>query len=277
MRFLRFQVDLSGVAELIMMTLTKLNIFLDGLLYFDKTINVSKIDPYMTNGLMVKGCEEVKKIGFGVSASLALFEKASDAHCDVLIVHHSFNLPSYNRYDVIFQNRIAYLLKNEMSLFGYHFLLDAHPEVGNNIQILKTIGAKPVKPYLHHGDPWGLVGQYDKEEEFPVIEKSLSLYMSKRAVSYPFGPRKVKRVVAISGMGAPRPPVMHDLIEEKIDLFITGEVHEWNRELFREAKINFIAGGHYATEKFGLKALMEKVKDHFPNVEVDWLNVINEV
>lgn len=260
-----------------MMTLTKLNIFLDGLLYFDKTINVSKIDPYMTNGLMVKGKEEIQKIGFGVSASLSLFEKAKETGCDALIVHHSFNLPSYNRYDVIFQNRIAYLLKNEMSLFGYHFLLDAHPEVGNNIQILIKVGAKPIKPYLHHGDPWGWTGEYEREKEISEIEKILSSYISKRAVIYPFRHVKVKRVVAVSGMGAPRPPIMHDLIEDKIDLFITGEAHEWNRELFREAKINFIAGGHYHTEKFGVKALMEKVRNNFFDVEVEWLEIKNEV
>ncbi len=260
-----------------MVSLSQLQVYLDGYLNFDKKLDIAKIDPFMTNGLMVRGKEEVKKVGFGVSASLALFEKAISSECDALIVHHSFNFPSYNRYDLIFQNRIGYLLKNDISLFGYHFLLDAHPEVGNNIQILKTIGAKPVKPYLHHGDPWGLVGECEEEKEISKIEKILSSYISKRAVKYQFGPRIVKRVVAISGMGAPRPPVMHDLIEEKIDLFITGEVHEWNRELFREAKINFIAGGHYATEVFGVRALMEKVREKYPDLEVEWLDIINDI
>lgn len=96
-----------------MITLTNLQKFLDNYLHFDKTLDISKIDPYMTNGLMVKGKEKVKNIGFGVSASIALFEKAIKADCDAVIVHHSFNLPSHNRYDRIFQNRIGYLIKTK--------------------------------------------------------------------------------------------------------------------------------------------------------------------
>lgn len=260
-----------------MTKLTEINTFLDNYLFFDRTLDLTKIDPYMTNGLMVKGREEVKKIGFGVSASLALFEKASDAHCDVLIVHHSFNLPSYNRYDVIFQNRIAYLFKNEMSLFGYHFLLDAHPEVGNNVQILKTIGANPINAYLHRSSPWGWVGEFEKQTKLIDIEEKLKPYLSPRTIIYKFGSQEIKRVVAISGKGAPIASDMQYLIDEKIDLYITGEAHEWNREMFREAKINFIAGGHYHTEKFGVKALMEKVKNNFPEVRTNWLELNNDV
>ena len=260
-----------------MISLTILKDYLDNYLYFDKNLKVEKIDPYMTNGLMVKGKEDVAKIGFGVSASLALFEKAKQEKCDAVLVHHSFNLPAFNRYDSIYQGRIGFLIKNEISLFGYHFLLDAHPEVGHNAVILKTIGAKPAKPYLHRGDPWGWIGEFDKEIDFSIIEKKLQPFISKRSIVYPFGKSGVKHVVAISGKGAPVAGDMYDLNEQKIDLFITGEAHEWNRELFREAKINFIAGGHYATEKLGLKALMEKLRNHFPNIEIEWLELTNEV
>lgn len=260
-----------------MISLTNLQKFLDEYLYFDKKFDLSKIDPYMTNGLLVKGKGEVGKIGFGVSASLELFEKAKDSGCDVIIVHHSFNLPPFNRHDEIFQNRFGYLLRNEISLFGYHFLLDAHPEVGNNVEILKAIGAKPIRLFFHHGNPWGWIGEFNDAEELTAIENKLKPYVSKREVVYSFGNKKVKKVVAISGKGAPIAGAMQDLINEKIDLYITGEVHEWNRELFREAHINLIAGGHYATETFGVKALMDKVKEKFPEISVEWLEVYNEV
>lgn len=260
-----------------MINLSQLQEYLNNYLYFDKKMVLERIDPYMTNGMMVKGNEEVEKIGFGVSASLSLFQKAKEAKCDAIIVHHSFNLPPFNRYDAVFQNRVGFLIKNEISLFGYHFLLDVHPEVGNNAEILKTIGAKPAKPFINHGSPWGWIGEFDNGEELSVIEKLLNHYISNRSIMYPFGPQIIKRVVAISGKGAPIASSMQELIDEKIDLYITGEVHEWNRELFKEAKINFIAGGHYATEVFGVKALMKKVQEKFPDVPVEWLEVYNEV
>lgn len=260
-----------------MITLSELKTFLDNYLYFDKKMDIGKVDPIMTNGLMVRGKEEIKKIGFGVSASLSFFQKAKQLGCDALIVHHSFNYPPVNCYDGIFQNRISFLLKHNISLFGYHFLLDAHPEIGNNAQILKAIGAKPVKEYLHRGDPWGWIGEFRKGEELSVIEKKLKSYLSPRALIYRFGPEKIRRVVAVSGCGAPYSGEMQYLLAEGIDLFITGEVHEWNRENFREAKISFIAGGHYATEVFGVKALMEKTKDNFPDVAVEWLDLNNDI
>lgn len=260
-----------------MITLTHLQEYLDDYLYFDKKLDIAKIEQHMADGLMVKGREKVGKIGFGVSASLSLFEKAKETKCDAIIVHHAFNLPPYNRYDQIFQSRIGFLLKNEISLFGYHFLLDAHPEVGNNMQILKVLGAKPVKQFFHHGNPWGWVGELENVEELSSIENKLKPFISKRSIFYSFGNNEIKRVVAISGKGAPIASAMQELIEEKIDLYITGEVHEWNRELFREAQINFIAGGHYATEVFGVKALMEKVEEKFPKLSIEWLEVYNDV
>ncbi len=260
-----------------MVTLTQLQVYLDDYLNFDKKLDIAKIDTFMTNGLMVRGNDEVHKIGFGVSASLALFATAKKNKCDALIVHHSFNFPSSNRYDLIFQNRIGYLLKNNISLFGYHFLLDAHPEIGHNVQIIKKIGAEPLAPYLHRGNPWGWTGEFVQAVNFSDIERTLKPYLSKTSTIYNFGKKMIKKVVAVSGMGSPVPSDMHDLLEEGIDLFITGEVHEWNRELFREAKINFIAGGHYATEVFGVQALMEKVRTKFQDVEVHWLDLANEI
>lgn len=260
-----------------MIFLKNLQKYLNDYLYFDKNLDLSKVDPHMTNGIMVRGCEEVVKIGFGVSASISLFEKAKDERCNVVIVHHSFNLPPFNRHDEIFQNRFGYLVKNEISLFGYHFLLDAHPEVGNNVEILKAIGAKTRKPFIHHGNPWGWIGELENARGLNSIENKLKPFLSQRSIIYPFGNKEIKKVVTISGKGAPIAGAMQNLIDEKIDLYITGEVHEWNRELFREAKINFIAGGHYNTEEFGIKALMNKVSEKFPRVKTVWLEVHNEV
>lgn len=61
-----------------MIQLSELQDYLDKLLYFDKSLDLSKIDPIMANGLQVKGREEIAKIGFGVSASLELFKIAQE-------------------------------------------------------------------------------------------------------------------------------------------------------------------------------------------------------
>lgn len=260
-----------------MITLSKLINFLDSYLNFDNKLEVAKIDPFMSNSLMVRGSNDIVTIGFGVSASISLFEEAKKFNCQAIINHHTFNFPQINKFDNIFQTRINFLLKNSISLFGYHFLLDCHPEVGNNVVILKTIGCRPTQPFEHHGSFWGWQGEYKNGKSFTEIKKKLVSLLSHKATFYNFGPSKIKKVVAVSGKGAPSPFDMQRLIELKIDLFITGEVHEWNRELFKEAEIHLIAGGHYATEVFGIKALMEKVQHQFPQVKTAWLEVYNEI
>lgn len=260
-----------------MITLNLLSTYLEDLLYFDKKLDIGKIDPYMTNGLMLKGKEKIDKIGFAVSASVELFKLAKQKLCQAVIVHHSFNLPATNNYDEIFNKRISALIKNELSLFGYHFLLDAHPQIGNNVEILKTIAANPIKPYFHRGNPWGFNGSFIHPLKFAEIKKILSAFLSPRSVYYDFGPDKIANVVAVSGGGAPSASEMTNLINLKTDLFITGEVHEWNRELFREARINLIAGGHYHTEMFGIKALMTKIKSDLPQIKTEWLDLENDI
>jgi putative NIF3 family GTP cyclohydrolase 1 type 2 len=57
---------------------------------------------------------------------------------------------------------------------------------------------------------------------------------------------------------------------------MTGEPHEWNRDLFREAGISLFAGGGYNTEKLGVLALGEVIRREF-DVEVEFLDLPNEV
>lgn len=49
-----------------------------------------------------------------------------------------------------------------------------------------------------------------------------------------------------------------------LDAYITGEIseHDWHES--QENDIHMFAGGHYATEIFGVLALMQKIQSHCP-------------
>lgn len=258
-----------------MITLTKLQEFLNDLMFYDKDLPVSTIDPHMANGLVYKGEEKIDKIALAVSASLEVFRKAKESGCQALIVHHAFNFPPGVRYDKLFQERYSYLVKNNFSLFGYHFLLDSHPKIGHNVLIIKKLGGKVEKPFLHGGAPWGYFGTVNNlsiDQVKNIFEKDFSPDMT----VYPYGPKEIKRVVAISGRGTPIPPDIQYLLDKKVDLFITGENSEWIREIFREVGIHFIAGGHYHTERFGILAL-EKILKEKLGVETEFIELENNV
>jgi len=252
-----------------MVTLDDLMTFLN-----DFMGDVGDKDPYMPNGLQVRGREEINLLATGVSASLALFEEAVARNADALLVHHGLNLPPGMLLDTIFTQRLRFLLEHDLSLFAYHYLLDSHPEVGNNVQIIKGLGATPTEPYGEGG--WGWYGELERPLALDhLLQECQGLFGLVRA-SYHFGPALVHRLVAVSGKGAPGHGEMEGLIRDQVDLYITGEPHEWNRELFREAGISFFAGGHYNTEKLGVLALGDVIRARF-DVEVEFIDLPNEV
>ena len=252
-----------------MITLNHLMSFLD-----DFMGGVAGKDPHMPNGLQVRGREEIKLLATGVSASLRLFEEAMARDADALLVHHGLNLPPGQLLDTIFTKRLRFLLEHDLSLIAYHYLLDSHPEVGHNVQILRSLGAEPTEPYGEGG--WGWYGELERPLALDhLIQECQRLFGQVRA-SYPFGPAQVHRLVALSGKGAPGHAEMEGLIRDKVDLYITGEPHEWNRELFREVGISFVAGGHYNTEKLGVLALGDVIRERF-DLRVEFLDLPNEV
>jgi dinuclear metal center YbgI/SA1388 family protein len=251
-----------------MISLSDLTTFLN-----DFMGEVGDKDPHMANGLQVRGREEIKLVATGVSASMRLFEEAVARGADALLVHHGLNLPPTQLLDIIFTQRLRYLLEHDLSLIAYHYLLDSHPEVGHNVLIIKGVGAQPTVPYGEGG--WGWYGEFDTPVALDhVLEECERLFGQVRA-SYPFGPAEVRRLVALSGRGAPGHAEMEELIREGVDLYVTGEPHEWNRELFREAGISFFAGGHYHTEKLGVLALGDVIRERF-DVEVEFIDLPNE-
>lgn len=238
-----------------MVHLKELTDFLDETLRYSDAINLNREDPWLPNGLQVPGKDEIQRIAFGVSASLDLFEKAHADGCDCVVVHHGINKPAGHYYDPVFLGRLGFLMKHDMSLFGYHYLLDAHPEIGHNVLIAKNLGFKPDVRF-----EWGWVAVRDSEIRFQDLQKECQTMFSRNTTGYMVKER-VKKIAVVSGGAAPQPAKIQDMIDEGIDCYITGETKESTRELMKEAGISFIGGGHYYTEKLGILALQERVDE----------------
>lgn len=237
---------------------------------------VPKIDGYLANGLQVAGTEEIHKIATGVSANMRFFRAAVDVGAQAMLVHHSMNPPATVHFerDTIFTSRLKFLWEHKLSLIGYHYLLDSHPEIGHNVSIIRALGGTPIEP--HGKDGWGWLGELPGGVAMDdVMEKCHALFHG-NGVYYPFGRKTVRRVICLTGAGAPRPSDYEWLAANGIDLFITGEPREWNQELCREAGISMVAAGHYNTEIIGLEKLAEIIRGKF-DVEIEFVDVPNTV
>jgi putative NIF3 family GTP cyclohydrolase 1 type 2 len=207
---------------------------------------------------------------------MRFFEEAVTLGADAMIVHHGLGLPAGVHFDQVFGNRLRFLFEHNLTLFGYHYLLDSHPEIGNNVLIIKAMGGRLTQPYPFPPGDWGWQGVFEDGAERDQILKRCTNLFSQQGIQYPFGSKLVYKVVALSGGGAPGTREIDWLIKNEIDLYITGEAREWNRELFREAGINFVAGGHYHTERLGIQALGEVIQREL-DVTVKFLDLPNPV
>ncbi|MFA6582900.1 MAG: Nif3-like dinuclear metal center hexameric protein [Elusimicrobiaceae bacterium] len=240
--------------------------------FLDTYLNSRNIADSSSNGLQVEGKREIKKVVFGVSASLELFKASAKAGADMVIVHHGLIWNDAQRVTGTFKNRINELLKNDMNMVAYHLPLDMHPAVGNNAVLLRDLGARDLKPFaLYHGAAIGFKGRLAKPLTLGRIAEILNKKYGAQCQVAAFGPYKVKTIGAISGGGG---GMAWDAVRSGLDLFITGETSEPAWEMFRENKINYIAAGHYNSEKSGVLALLRLLKTKF-KVETEFIDIPN--
>lgn len=235
--------------------------------FLNKELTVKKIKDSSKNGLQSKGSSEVKKIGFAVDSGIEVFEKAKKENCNMLIVHHGIKWKPQKK-DI--SKRLNYLKKNKLSLYASHLPLDMHNKYGNNIQLCNILNLKNIKKFgEYHGEYIGFSGTFSNKKTLNEISKNLDKILSTKSKAYNFGKQKIKTIALVSGGGI---SALDEAIKKKIDLFITGEQSHSSYHYIKEAKINVIFAGHYATETVGVKALMPILKKKF-NVETVFIDL----
>ena len=229
-------------------------------------INEFKDDSW--NGLQVECSKEIKKVAFSVSAGLDVFKKAKDLNADLLIVHHGIFWKEANpSLKGWVGDRASFLVKNNISFYAVHLPLDAHPELGNNAQLLKILNAEIKEPIgSYSGQMIGFIGECAPVKIDVIVDK-LEKEIGAKCQILKHGKEEITKIAIISG-GAPMN--VFDAIDKGVDLFITGDAADVV-EIVKDAKINVIFAGHYATETTGVKALLEVIKNKF-NVEVFFID-----
>jgi len=233
-------------------------------------LQTSEIKDKSQNGLQVEGKNEVRKVSFAVDACYQSFERAIESQSDLLIVHHGLFwsdplLITGNHY-----RRIKLLIENGLSLYASHLPLDLHPEIGNNIQILKLLGLDSQETFGdYHGVKIGFTGTYKTKIKIVDFLSRVKKIFNSDPKVFQFGPDTVKNIAVISGGAA---NLINQTENTLIDTFVTGEpLHEIFHYASEIGK-NLICAGHYATETQGLKALEEYIKSKF-SLETHFINL----
>ncbi len=240
---------------------------------------VQELDNY-ANGVQIHGKEEVKKIVLGVSASLDFFKEAVKAKADYCAFHHGLDLTNNNiincRLHPGTEKRLKMVFENNLTVAGFHAALDMQPEFGNNAMIIKLLGAKRLR--IPYSSEWGYIGEFDTPQETKKLAGKLSEILNHDVMAIYGGPKKVKRIGVCSGAAKPYGKEIWEIIDKSVELHISGEIAEAGPSMAKDMGFNYMAGGHYASEVFGVQELGKIIKRNYQNkLEVEFIDIPNPV
>lgn len=242
--------------------------------FLNEYLRIGAVGDSSRNGIQVEGSPDIRKIVLGVSASLELFKKAVKSGAEMVIVHHGIVWDKPHVYTGALKEKLHLLFSNNVNLLAYHLPLDMHEKTGNNIQIMKYLGAVNIKPFGKYREQHiGFRGLLRRPASPDKIAAILSKKLDSSPLCFSFGPGRVRTLGVVSGGGQ---GMLSEAIEEKLDLYVTGEVSEFVQEMCREGKINFISAGHYNSEKAGILALAELLSGKF-RVTTEFIDIPNPV
>jgi dinuclear metal center YbgI/SA1388 family protein len=240
--------------------------------FLDTILEPWRYKDYAPNGLQVEGGDDIRKVITGVTASQALINAALEREADAILVHHGYFWKNEDARIVgIKQKRLKALLLNDINLYAYHLPLDGHLTLGNNAQLAEVLGLIPEGQGSDQNLLWFGRAQASILAEDFCLE--ISQKLGREALLLGPSGRVIKRVAWCTG-GAQS--FFADAIALGVDAFITGEVSEPQHHLAEETGTTFIAAGHHATERFGIRALGRHLADA-TGLEVEFIDIFNPV
>lgn len=227
--------------------------------YTGQLLQVERFRDYSPNGLQVEGKAQVETIVSGVTASLALLQRAAELNADLVLVHHGYFWKGEDaRITGTRRARLKFLLERDINLVGYHLPLDAHPQLGNNARLAEVLGLgvegwfgeQSIAAYGALLQPQTLAGFGD----------SVATKLGRTPLVIGDAAKPIRRIAWCTGAAQ---DYLDLAVNLGVDAFLTGEVSERTVHLACESGVAFIAAGHHATERYGVQALGDHLAQHF--------------
>ena len=235
----------------------------------DRILETKKFRDYpgARNGLQVSHIKMVKKVGWAVDADLESIRKAGKEKVDFLIVHHGIfwgNSPLDRKMRA---RRIHLAKKMGVAIYSSHLPLDAHPELGNSIGLLRALGLGKWKR-KRFGKAMGReIGYKVEGVKIRISDLGFRIRDLRRIEGEKVrrwegvkviegGPKICRRIgVVTGGFGD-----LDQVVQAGLDTLITGEADYPTEVKAKELGINLILGGHRETEVFGVRVLGKALK-----------------
>jgi dinuclear metal center YbgI/SA1388 family protein len=220
--------------------------------YLDELLQVAGLEE-SSNGLLVGGRPVVKKVGLAVNCSFEALESASQRQCDLLITHHAA-WPNTDAH--LAEQKYERLRQLGINLYVAHDCLDRARNLGTADSLARAVRVAIQKPFKADGEhELGVHGV--TTGNFAEFEARVGSQLGTEPTAWrnsaSFG-----QVAIVAGWGG-RPEWMARAQALGCDTFLTGEALMFGSLFAKEAGMNLIVAGHYATEVPGVMALSTRI------------------
>lgn len=240
--------------------------------YLDQLLRPGQFSDYCPNGLQVEGKREISKIVTGVTASMDLLQAAHKANADAILVHHGYFWRGEAQPIVgIKKRRLQFLLQHDINLFTFHLPLDTHSELGNNVMLAKQLGLE-LTGRAGENDMLGLA-ELGAPQSLQALVTHIQAKLKRAPQVIGDLTRPIKRIALCTGAAQ---GYIEQAAAANVDVYISGEISEQTVHVARETGVAYIAAGHHATERYGIRALGEHLEKMF-GIAHEFIDVDNPV
>ena len=240
--------------------------------YLDELLASARFKDYCPNGLQVEGAADVRRIVAGVTANQALIDVAIEEGADTVLVHHGWFWRGEDSRVIGFRKaRLQALLRHDINLVAYHLPLDGQPELGNNARLAALFDWRIEGRYGEQ--EIGFFGEAMRPQSLSALSDEVSAALHRPPLVVGDGNRRIERVAWCSGGGQ---SYFEQATFLGVDAFLSGEISEHSVHLARETGVAYIAAGHHATERLGIRALAEHLAKNL-ELECRFVDIDNPV
>ena len=224
------------------------------------------------NGLQVEGASRgVSKAVCGVDATPELFAEAERRGAQLCFAHHGISWgSSLARLSGRNYRLVAPLVRADLALYAAHLPLDAHPSLGNNAGLARAIGLGELEPFAEwRGFTIGMKGRFPGAIPLAELHRRVrEACPGGRFETAGDGPALVRTVGVVSGGAAEDFP---QALAAGLDAYVTGEIGLADYNALSGEPLAFVAAGHYATERFGPRAVAGWLAERF-GIEAEFVD-----
>src|SRR5207245_8462134 len=83
-----------------------------------------------------------------VDFSSCTLQECAKYGANLLIVHHGMCWPGLRPVTNALRRQLKFAFENDLAIYSAHLPLDLHPEVGNNILLMRALGFEESEPFF---------------------------------------------------------------------------------------------------------------------------------